>query len=226
MKFSAMLMMALAAAALAQAPAKKADASQKVATLNLATAHPRGKMPRGLLCPDPTDHPIGNLTLTVTPPAKTTYGLNEELVYTLRIENAGTAPFSIPWSPNPADLPHERYADKYIMSSFRVAAITECGAASFPETELFGDPAVKKTWLELKPHQYALVTLRTKVIGLKACSATAPTAVKLRFTMAQSAARRGENESCILSFFQGYHANELQISLAPAAPELKKAKGK
>lgn len=205
--------------------AAQAPASQKVASLDLAHINARGSFPRGLKCPAKAEMPTGDLALTLAPLKKTVYSPGDAMVYTLRIENVGAKPFSIPWSPDPGVLPKQRQADRYIVSSFRVAAYSECAAANLPETELYGDPSAAKSWLTLKPHQYAEVTIATSVRGLAACSDTAPTPVKLRITMAESTPQRGKGDFCTVSFFQGYHVEKLiDITLAPPAARLKKTK--
>jgi hypothetical protein len=203
--------------------AAQAPASQKVAALDLVHTRARGTFPRGIKCTKATEHPTGDLALTVAPLKKSVYSAGDTIVYTLRIENAGTKPFSIPWSPDPGVLPKQRQEDRYIVSSFRVAAYSKCGAANLPESDLYGDPSVAKSWLTLQPHQYAEVTIATRVRGLAACSDSAPSPVQLRITMAQSAPALRADGTCTISFFEGYHVDKpVMITLAPPAARLKK----
>lgn len=208
-----------AVAALAQGPA-----SHKVASLDLAHAHARGAFPEGIKCEKSGKHEKGELALTIAPLPRTSYSPGEAIVYTLRVENVGAKPFSIPWSPDPGVLPRNRKLDRYVISSFRVAAYTACGAANLPESQLYGDPSVPGSWLQLKPHEYAEIKLETALRGIDECRPREATPVQLRVTMAQSAPARRTDDACAISFFQGYHvANPVEITMSPVPPPMKKA---
>jgi uncharacterized repeat protein (TIGR01451 family) len=133
-------------------------------TVRESTRHPRT---HGSACgSSPHSRPSrSQVKVTLLSLDKTIYQIGEELTFEVKVQNTGTAPLVIPWTPHFADLePNDLRAPYKYLAGVVVVQFKDSKQHWFALSEaLYGATDVPGTLLELRPGQWFTVRGRERI---------------------------------------------------------------
>ena len=132
-------------------------------TVRESTRHPRT---HGSACgSSPHSRPSrSQVKVTLLSLDKTIYQIGEELTFEVKVQNTGTAPLVIPWTPHFADLePNDLRAPCKYLAGVVVVQFKDSKQHWFASEALYGATDVPGTLLELRPGQRFTVRGRERI---------------------------------------------------------------